>query len=162
MDEMYYTLDPGSMGFRPNLTWCFLAEIVDVIPWPIRPMLNVKDREGRVSLLAFHLEGLEWHMFQKIREKYKKGYTVAVMHAEAHFFMDGQMGLRIRSMRDVHVWIILNLLYVLGEYHTDALYLAYSGPLWAFAEARGTVESSQKRVSAMRGIGLSQVQILHC
>lgn len=101
LDEDYYALDTRDMIYKPTLTWCLLVEIVDAIPWPTRPMFNVEDREGRMLLLAFHLEGLERLMFPKIRETYKKGYTVAIMNAESHLFADGQMGLRVESMSGV-------------------------------------------------------------
>ncbi|TFK38409.1 hypothetical protein BDQ12DRAFT_666141 [Crucibulum laeve] len=96
IDEDYYEVEGGFL--RPRKHWCFLAEISEYVPWPVRPMYNVKDANGQVLLVAFHLE--DRSLFPKIISDFKIGYTIAFMNEEGHRFMDGQIGVRVEKISD--------------------------------------------------------------
>ncbi|KAJ6581962.1 hypothetical protein B0H19DRAFT_1252118 [Mycena capillaripes] len=95
LDEDYYSAT-GS----PKAHWCFLAEIKESIPW-LRPMYHVTDKDGLEFLVAFHLEDRWLHPI--IAERCKNGYTMCVMYAEQHNFVDGQIGVRVENERTVKI-----------------------------------------------------------
>lgn len=87
--------------YRPSKHWCFFAEIIEVIPWPARPMFHVKDVIGNDELLvSFNCD--ERYMFPTITEACKVGSTICIMYANSHRFMDGQVGIRVESLETIY------------------------------------------------------------
>lgn len=80
----------GGFSYRPRKHWCFLAEIIDVENI-FRLRLIVKDKFGRTVPIAFYTDdrGLELDP-SYIRE----GFTVAILYAEQHGFLDLSVGIR--------------------------------------------------------------------
>ncbi|KAF7295807.1 MYND-type domain-containing protein [Mycena chlorophos] len=85
---------------RPRVHWCLLAEIKALIPWPMRPMYHVVDRDGNGPyLISFHLTEEAMLRFAGL----KAGDTLCIMYAIQHRFMDGQIGVRVEEARSVKV-----------------------------------------------------------
>lgn len=72
--------------------WCFLGEIVEVIPW-VRLMLRLNDKDGATALMAFHDD----RRGKAFAEACKAGRTVAVLDPLLHPFADGSHGIRIEN-----------------------------------------------------------------
>lgn len=86
--EFYESTD--GFSYRPRKHWCFLAEIIDVENF-MRLRLIVKDKAGRKVPIAFYTEsrGLE------VDPSYiQEGFTVAILYAEQHGFLDLSVGIR--------------------------------------------------------------------
>lgn len=93
IDPTYYT-SQGSGIIKPKIHWCLLAEIVEEVGL-LRPMYNVKDIDGKQWLVAFHPE--DRSRLQPMAAKCKVGYTMCIMYAHQHRFVDGQHGIRIEE-----------------------------------------------------------------
>ncbi|KAJ7289192.1 hypothetical protein C8J57DRAFT_1114779 [Mycena rebaudengoi] len=97
LDRPYFRSDDGSFAIH----WCFLAEIKCRIPWPIRPMYKVVDRHGVECLVSFNLD--DRSQFPRIQQECKDGYTMCIMYAFYHSFLDGQQGIRVEVENTVKV-----------------------------------------------------------
>jgi hypothetical protein len=86
--EFYESADGSS--YRPRKHWCFLAEIIDVEKF-LRLRLIVKDKSGRIVPIAFYTDdrGLELDPLYA-----QEGFTVAILYAEQHGFLDLSVGIR--------------------------------------------------------------------
>jgi len=99
---MRYYADPGNYGvFGPIKHWCLLVEIVEPIPY-LRPMFKVKDKAGNQFLIALYLDnGVELPPIWK--KHCFPGGVIAIMYANKHFFMDGQLGIRVEELENIKV-----------------------------------------------------------
>lgn len=95
----YWGLEPGSAIYRPRRHWCFLGEIEDYNNGLVRVLLEVRDMEGNRLPIYFHTEDRGALIYDSCKE----GYTVAVLYAEQHYFMDGTIGFRIENIKHVKV-----------------------------------------------------------
>ncbi|KAH6842235.1 hypothetical protein B0I37DRAFT_314285 [Chaetomium sp. MPI-CAGE-AT-0009] len=77
-------------SYRPRKHWCFLAEIVDIEPF-IRLRLITKDKSGLEVPVAFYTPGRGNELDPLCVQK---GFTVAVLYAEQHGFLDMTVGIR--------------------------------------------------------------------
>lgn len=77
-------------NYRPFKHWCFLAEIVDVGTF-LRLRLEVKDRAGQISPLCFYTDDRGEEV---PASRLRRGYTVAVLYAKKHGFLDMSVGIR--------------------------------------------------------------------
>ena len=83
----YNTVD----GFNrmPRKHWCFLAEIIDIERF-IRVKLIVRDKAGTTVPVDFHTDrGIEFALTQL-----QPGYTIAILYAHQHGFLDFTTGIR--------------------------------------------------------------------
>ena len=78
------------VGYVPRHHWCFLGEIVDIVP-TVRLNLNVMDASGEMLLFAFHTDG-RGHEVEP--SKVRVGNTVALLYATRHDFMFSPTGIR--------------------------------------------------------------------
>jgi hypothetical protein len=95
--EFYESKD--GFSYRPCKHWCFLAEIIGVERFP-RLRLIVKDKTDRTVPIAFYTEdrGLE------LDPSYvQKGFTVVILYAEQHGFLDLSVGIRHESPTAIKV-----------------------------------------------------------
>jgi hypothetical protein len=86
--EFYESAD--GFSYRPRKHWCFLAEIIDDKKF-LRLRLIVKDKSGRTVPITFYTDdrGLE------LDPSYaQEGFTVAILYAEQHGFLDLSVGIR--------------------------------------------------------------------
>ncbi|KAK3353830.1 hypothetical protein B0T25DRAFT_545443 [Lasiosphaeria hispida] len=93
--DFYYSTD----GFRytPQKSWCFMAEIVSIENF-VRLRLIVKS--GRTNVpIAFYTDdrGAEFASQARV------GYTVAVMYANQHPFLDLTTGIRVEAPITVQI-----------------------------------------------------------
>ncbi|KAK7063859.1 MYND-type domain-containing protein [Favolaschia claudopus] len=80
--------------------WCFLAEIHEIVPY-VRPMYTVKDKTGAERLVVFYLDnGTPTPTAVK---KSRETYTMCIMDAVKHQFMDGQVGIRVEDEKSVKI-----------------------------------------------------------
>ncbi|KAJ6259358.1 hypothetical protein Dda_6258 [Drechslerella dactyloides] len=85
----YYDSGDG-FTYHPHRHWCFLAEIVDVQRL-IRLQLTVKDKNGREVPIFFYTDGRGSELDPS---RIRPGFTVAVLYAEQHGFLDFSVGIR--------------------------------------------------------------------
>jgi hypothetical protein len=80
----------------PTKHWCFLAEIIQVVRFT-RLRLTVQDRKGRAVIVAFYTpeRGAE--------VKVKRGFTVAILYANQHEFLDLSDGVRLEDPKMIKV-----------------------------------------------------------
>ncbi|KAF8242921.1 hypothetical protein K440DRAFT_606838 [Wilcoxina mikolae CBS 423.85] len=95
--ELTYRDDSGDV----NRHWCLLGEITEIIPWPLRLSLHLKDKDGTESHVAFY-DKSRGDIFVN---QCKPGHTMAFLYPENHAFMDGQIGLRIEADVVEQGWI---------------------------------------------------------
>ncbi|KAJ7631392.1 hypothetical protein DFH06DRAFT_1439218, partial [Mycena polygramma] len=87
-DSTYYS-ENGLAKTR----WCFLAEIKRNVPWFRPTQYKVVDKDGDEYLVAFHPKDRAREPI--IAEKCRDGYTMCIMYAVKHLFLDGQIGVRV-------------------------------------------------------------------
>lgn len=95
--ELVYWDDSGDVDRH----WCFLGEITEIIPWPLRLSLHVKDKDGMESHVAFY-DKSRGDIFVS---QCTPGHTMAFLYPENHQFADGQIGLRIEADVVEQGWI---------------------------------------------------------
>lgn len=86
--EFFDTAD--GFSYRPRKHWCFLAEIVNIEDF-LRLSLTVKDRAGQTTRLMFYNDSRGQEMSPS---QLHQGYTLAVLYAEQHGFLDCSVGVR--------------------------------------------------------------------
>lgn len=89
----------NGFSYRPRKHWCFLAEIIDIEKF-LRLRLIVKDKADRKVPIAFYTgdRGLE------LNPSYvQEGFTVAILYAEQHGFLDLSVGIRHESPTAIKV-----------------------------------------------------------
>ncbi|VUC28435.1 unnamed protein product [Clonostachys rosea] len=89
IDGDYYGTQDGRC-YYPEKHWCFFGEITDSMNF-LRLQIELRDRFGDSIPVYFYTDarGSEINPLQ-----IKRGHTVAILYAEKHFFMDGQIGIR--------------------------------------------------------------------
>lgn len=86
----------------PLKHWCLLVEIIELIPWPLRPMWRVKDKDGKELLVACYFD--QDVEIPKSWEKHcRPGGVIAIMYALTHVFADGQIGIRAEDVQNIKV-----------------------------------------------------------
>lgn len=81
-----------------KLHWLLLAEVVADISL-VRPGFVLRDKSGATFSIHFYPERTE--QLTNFAKKIKKGSTLAILYAENHQFMDGQVGIRVEDLRNV-------------------------------------------------------------
>lgn len=97
IDMVYYGTADGTY-FKPSRHWCLFAEIIDACRL-IRLRLTVRDKSGNIFPVAFHPEGAEMPAL----EKYKIGFTIAILYPHQHHFLDMSTGIRQEYMENIQV-----------------------------------------------------------
>lgn len=101
-DVGFFKEDRWLGTLRPRHHWCFLVEITKVVLCvvpPIRPMYYGKDAKGKILFIAFHTDDRSPH----IKRDCRVGDTLAIMYAESHLFLDGNIGIRVEFNEHVEV-----------------------------------------------------------
>ncbi len=93
MDLDYYTTN-----YSPGRHWCLFGEITDVESF-LRLRLIVRDRLGKDFVVAFYPD----HGEDVDSKRYQKGYTVAILYAHQHGFLDQTMGIRQEDLDTIQV-----------------------------------------------------------
>lgn len=86
--DFYQSAD--GFSFRPRKHWCFLAEITDVERF-LRLRLIAQDKNNQSIPIAFHTDD---RGFELDPLSLQEGFTVAVLYAEQHGFLDMSVGIR--------------------------------------------------------------------
>ncbi|TKX18743.1 SET domain-containing protein 12 [Elsinoe australis] len=89
IDMRYFGTSDG-FNYGPVKHWCFLGEIIDVQTF-LRLRLVVKDKTNQRLIIAFHTDERGGELDLTLLQK---GYTVAVLYAENHGFLDMTEGIR--------------------------------------------------------------------
>ncbi|KAK3290816.1 uncharacterized protein B0H64DRAFT_446639 [Chaetomium fimeti] len=87
-------------SYRPRKHWCFLAEIVDIEQF-IRLKLVTKDKTGLEVPVAFHTPGRGDELDPLCVQK---GFTLAVLYAEQHGFLDMTVGIRQEDLASLRIF----------------------------------------------------------
>lgn len=98
-NDRYY-VETGTSSATYKKKWCLLGEITQADAFP-RPRLVVSDRTGISFVVALYLDRSV--NASRILSKFKTGYTVAIMTALGHYFLDGSAGCRIEDEEDITV-----------------------------------------------------------
>jgi hypothetical protein len=77
-------------SYMPQKHWCFLAEIIDIEQF-IRVRLIVRDKAGATVPVAFYTDGRGTEFMPS---QLQPGYTVAILYAHQHNFLDLTTGIR--------------------------------------------------------------------
>jgi hypothetical protein len=107
-DINFFKEDLWLRQLRPRHHWCFLVEITKVVQCivpPLRPMYLGKDAIGEDFFIAFHTVDKSPH----IKRDCRVGDTLAIMYAESHSFLDGQVGIRVEMNEHVKVRFYSNV-----------------------------------------------------
>lgn len=91
-DVVFFKSINGS-NYVPRKHWCFFAEIT-AIEILFRLTLIVRDKAGIPLPVAFHSQGRGEEL---PRELLREGYTVAIMYAKQHGFLDSTTGIRLED-----------------------------------------------------------------
>lgn len=108
LSSVFYEYNSDILGPDYNATtlgqkrhWCLLGEITHVMQIG-RIRVEVRDRTGQVFPVAFYLDTgppLDVRTF-------KVGYTIAVLYAKRHQFLDGTIGVREEELDNFKVTAI--------------------------------------------------------
>ncbi|KAJ4483886.1 hypothetical protein J3R30DRAFT_3731979 [Lentinula aciculospora] len=103
-EQTYYDLSMDrtrGCTIQPNRHWCFLAEIVEVVPRLTRPTYRAKDISGTTLVISFRFD--DRALFPKVLKKGLAGSTICVMYANFHHFMDGHIGITLKEPKNVKI-----------------------------------------------------------
>ncbi|KAI5794097.1 hypothetical protein FPQ18DRAFT_235112, partial [Pyronema domesticum] len=75
--------------------WCLLGEITEIVPWPVRLCIHIRDMDNEELMVSFN-DDQRGATFAR-HPNLKPGSTMAFLYPEFHAFMDGQTGLRIEQ-----------------------------------------------------------------
>jgi hypothetical protein len=89
----------NGFNYTPRKHWCFLAEITDIEMF-IRVKLIVRDKAGTAVPVAFYTDG---RGIEFAPSQLQPGYTVAILYAEQHDFLDCTTGIRQEEYYTVKV-----------------------------------------------------------
>ncbi len=89
IDLTFYDAADG-FTYGPRKHWCFLAEITDIESF-LRVRLIVRDKAGATVPVAFYTDG---RGAEFAPSQLQSGYTVAILYAHQHSFLDGTIGIR--------------------------------------------------------------------
>ncbi|KAH8754747.1 hypothetical protein F5883DRAFT_397548, partial [Diaporthe sp. PMI_573] len=91
-NDINLTFYDAADGFSyiPRKHWCFLAEIIDIESL-FRVKLIVQDKAGATVPVAFHTDGRGTEFAPS---QLRSGYTVAILYAHRHSFLDLTIGIR--------------------------------------------------------------------
>jgi len=95
--EYLGTLD--GFHYSPVKHWCFLGEILEVEAI-LRLRLIVKDKAGHQLPIAFYTDERGEELDRALL---RKGYTVSILYAEHHGFMDMTEGIRHEAQSNIKV-----------------------------------------------------------
>ncbi|KAK6336449.1 hypothetical protein TWF696_002002 [Orbilia brochopaga] len=99
-------------SYHPRRHWCFLSEIVDVQSL-IRLQFFVKDKNGREVPIFFYTDGRGSELDPA---RIRPGFTVAVLYAEQHGFLDFSVGIRHENPTSMKIFpVSLDKLLVLSD-----------------------------------------------
>lgn len=98
----FYNTRDG-FSYVPRKHWCFLAEIIDIELF-IRVHLIVRDKAGTTVRVAFHTDGRGTEFTPS---QLQPGYTVAILYAHQHTFLDLRTGIRQEEYCTVKVWPLI-------------------------------------------------------
>lgn len=98
-NDRYY-IETGSNGATYKKKWCLLGEITEANAI-MRPRLMVRDRTGTSFVVALYFDNNV--DASRILSKFKRGYTVAMMTALGHNFLDGSAGVRVEDEDEITV-----------------------------------------------------------
>ncbi len=88
--------------YHPSKHWCLFAEIVEIETFFLRMRLIVKDKTGHMLPVAFYTPGRG--LGEELDPRFvQKGFTVAILYAEQHGFLDMTVGIRVKSRTAVKV-----------------------------------------------------------
>jgi hypothetical protein len=85
--------------YMPRKHWCFLGEIIDVEAL-FRVRLIVQDKTGTKLPVAFYTDG---RGIELAPSQLQRGYTVAILYAHQHSFLDFTTGIRQEEIGGVQV-----------------------------------------------------------
>ena len=91
--------------------WCFAGEIKEV-EMMLRLRLIVKDANGPGDIVvAYYLDDDKQDEVAKLFKQCKEGYTIFILDAMHHYFLDGTFGFRLEdtTTTKVHWFSIMNL-----------------------------------------------------
>jgi hypothetical protein len=97
--NMEYLGTTDGFNYSPTKHWCFLGEIIEVEAI-FRLRLIVQDKAKRRIPIAFYTDERGEELDQAL---VRKGYTVAVLYAEQHGFMDMTEGIRHETQSNLKV-----------------------------------------------------------
>jgi hypothetical protein len=97
--NMEYLGTTDGFNYSPTKHWCFLGEIIEVEAI-FRLRLIVQDKAKRRIPIAFYTDERGEELDQAL---VRKGYTVAVLYAEHHGFMDMTEGIRHETQSNLKV-----------------------------------------------------------
>ncbi|KAK4206033.1 hypothetical protein QBC37DRAFT_261454, partial [Rhypophila decipiens] len=89
IDPTFYRRGNG-LRYTPQKNWCFFAEIVS-IEYFTRLVLTVKSGHRSNVRIAFYTDDEG----RQVQRQAQVGYTIAIMHANQHYFLDGTTGVRV-------------------------------------------------------------------
>jgi len=98
---VYYRSVDG-FSFRPRRHWCFLAEIIEIEAF-LRLRLIVNDKAGQEIPVAFYTDDRGGELNPSYIQE---GYTVAILYAEQHGFLDLTTGIRHENTATINVKIL--------------------------------------------------------
>ncbi|KAL1979826.1 hypothetical protein VTN96DRAFT_5086 [Rasamsonia emersonii] len=115
IDFDFYNSVDGTF-YVPTRHWCLLAEIVNV-HFFFRLLLVVRDKAGRHLPVYFYTEERGWDFFAHVTSSVlsasqqnhdhlslpQQGYTIAILYAHRHLFMDLSVGVKQLELDSIKV-----------------------------------------------------------
>lgn len=98
LDLSYYQ-ECGYGEYRPSRHWCLIGEIIEDISF-MRPRCTVRDMHGTKFGVHFYLDNTERFDSKTLQ----KGSLFCLRYCSQHFFMDGQIGIRVE---DTDPWQVI-------------------------------------------------------
>lgn len=96
--EYFESADGFKYALRKH--WCFLTEVLNV-EYLMRLRLNVKGRDGRETPVFFYTEDRGRSLLDSLHVQ--EGFTVAILYAEKHGFLDMTAGIRQEDSKSIKV-----------------------------------------------------------
>ncbi|KAL6858133.1 hypothetical protein ACO1O0_005586 [Amphichorda felina] len=99
--DLEYFESADGFTYAPRKHWCFLTEVLNV-EYLMRLRLNVKGRDGRETPVFFYTEDRGRSLLDSLHVQ--EGFTVAILYAEKHGFLDMTAGIRQEDSKSIKIF----------------------------------------------------------
>jgi hypothetical protein len=156
LDLNFYSTADGSY-FSPRRHWCLVGQIVSVETF-LRLRLLVRDRDGVQFQIAIHTDDRGSNFLSSLLVP---GYTVTILYAHQHRFLDSTTGIRQEEKQTLRVSARMDGgLFV--DFESDIVMQIFGTDLETFCRLQSSIKAQKYTGSTCHGCGSITAAKMRC